>query len=410
MAGDGQTVWAGGTVAWDAAGRLTYAGPAAGAPPPFGRVFDLDGWTVLPGLIDCHVHLASHSGPEPVHFAFWGVATPPAEKLLHAWRNARTALRSGVTTLRNMGERGVGEPSLRDAINQGVVPGPRILTSASVITMTGGHADLFTPAALPREPGATADGPDAVRQAVRADVRAGADFIKFTATGGVLSALTTPSQRNYSPEEVAALVDEAHALERRTAAHAHGTTGIKNALRAGVDTLEHGTMLDEEAIDLLVGSGAVLVPTLTIEERIVSRGVELGISAANVDKARRVFDVHRESVRAAHAAGVPIAMGTDSSGNVCPFGGHARELVLLQECGLAPLAALAAGTGVAAAALGLGGVVGTLAPGAVADLVAVPKDLLADVGQLSVQAPVVWQAGELVSGAERLPAPEVRAS
>lgn len=346
--------------------------------PKKAKVINVSGMTVMPGLIDAHVHLASIATNEVVNFQLWGLKTPPAMKLLHAVVNAKNALDSGTTTLRNMA-RDENEISLRDAFDKGLMVGPRIVTTAGGVNMTASHGDLFTPPIIPRKPGAMADGPDECRKAVRERVRWSADFIKISTTGGVMSQGDESWWRNYTLAEIEAITDEAHALGRKVAAHAQGTEGIKNAVKGGVDTIEHGCYLDDEAIKMMVEKGTVLVPTLAIVYEIVNHGDELGVPEYGMRKAKIVFKRHVESVKKAYEKGVIIATGTDTSGRIVRFGHHAVELDLLCGCGMSPMESIVAATKTASEALDRHDKFGTLEVDKLADLIVVDGNPLDDV-------------------------------
>ncbi|MFQ6074607.1 MAG: amidohydrolase family protein [Candidatus Bathyarchaeia archaeon] len=365
--------------------------------PTDAKVIDASGKTVMPGLIDCHVHLAGLSTDEKINFQLWNLKTPPAMKLLHAVVNAQRALDSGTTTLRNMA-RDENEVSLRDAFDKGVMVGPRIVTTAGGVGMTASHGDMFTPPIIPRKPGATADGPDECRKAVRERVRWGADFIKISTTGGVMSEGDESWWRNFTPAEIGAITDEAHALGRKVASHAQGTEGIKNAVRGGVDTIEHGCYLDDEAIQMMIDSGTILVPTLAIVYEIINRGEELGVPEYGMRKARLLFEAHVESVKNAYRKGAKIATGTDTSGRIVRFGNHAVELELLCKCGMSPMEAIVAATKTASEALGRQDKFGTLEAGKLADLIVVDGNPLEEIRVLQDKNRVrmVVKNGEIV--------------
>lgn len=346
------------------------------SPEPGDRVRELAGCTVLPGLIDAHVHLLSYAGCGQRDVHLWNVVTPIEEQTLHAAANARTALLSGVTTVRDTAG-SWPEVSVRRAIADGAMLGPRVVASG-MVGMTAGHADLFAPAALRDRLWPTADGVDECRKRVREYARMGVDLIKICTSGGTLSVGDRTEWRNYTEAEVRTIVDEAHALGLPVAAHAHTAAGIRTALEAGVDTLEHGSSLDAELIELMLRTGAALCPTLSISEHMLTSGRARGLPAETMAKAERLAPVRRAAVRAAYEAGVPIIAGTDSS-NTLPFGAHARELQLLCEhAGMSPLAAIVAATSGAARALGIGAETGSIEPGKCADLLIVRGDPLAD--------------------------------
>ncbi len=369
-------------------GRIAAVGAAGQVPEPLAaeRV-DTTGRTVMPGLFDAHVHVLAHAGPHPYSPRTWPIMTFPEEQLLHAAANARLALDCGITTLRDMAG-GRAEVALKHALDDGVLDGPRLVTSG-FIGMTGGHGDMFFPPSLSRRPFPVADGPDACRAAVRAHVRDGVDLIKICTSGGVLSLGDAVAWRNYTDAEVAAIVDEAHALGRRVAVHAHSRAGIAQALAAGVDTIEHGTELDDELAAAMAEAGCYLCPTLTISAYLVHEGAAHGIEAEALEKARAAHARHRESIRLAWRAGVKLFSGTDSC-NAMPFGRHTSELVaLVNDVGLTPMEAVVAATSRAAEACALAGRTGALAAGLAADVLVVDGDPLADIRVLEDRARVV---------------------
>ncbi len=375
----------------------------AGLVPPSGaEVIDLGGQTVLPGLMDAHVHLTMDTlcGKNII---WHHLATHPALRAYHALANAQKALNAGFTTLRNMQAGGPdtgGDAALRDAIRSGIVLGPRVLPSAMIFGMTGGHNDMFVPAVF-KERWATADGPDECRKAVRTAIRAGAEHIKIFTSGGVFSMQTSPDARNYTLAEIEAICDEAGAQGRRVAAHAIATQGIKNAVRGGVTTIEHGTKLDDEAIQLMLDRGVYLVPTLAIGHNSFKLD-DPQVPPYAREKGRSLVDQHQRSVRLAYEAGVKIVLGTDGS-DFAPFGRNAQELELLVGAGLRPMDALRAGTSVAAEALGIDHLTGSIEVGREADLLVVDGDPLQDVRILQDLARVkrVYLGGRLVVDRDR---------
>ena len=370
-------------------GRIDSIGPFQRQPGD--QVITVPGATVLPGLIDAHVHLLSHAGPGKQDVHLWNVVTPIEEQTLHAAANAQRALRSGVTTLRDTAG-SWPEVSLRRAIDAGILPGPRILASG-LVGMTAGHADMFAPAALKDRLWPTADGVDECRKRVREYARMGVDLIKICTSGGTLSVGDRTEWRNYTEAEIRTIVDEAHALGLAVAAHAHTPNGIRAALEAGIDTLEHGSSLDDELIELMLRTGAALCPTLSISEHMLTHGRERGLPEATLAKAQRLAPIRRAAVRAAYRAGVPIIAGTDSS-NTLPFGRHAHELQLLHEiAGMSPLEAIGSATSGAARALGIGDDTGSLEPGKAADVLIVRGDPLADLTVLQDHVVAVLRAG-----------------
>ncbi|MBY8859088.1 amidohydrolase family protein [Nocardia sp. CA2R105] len=356
------------------------SGTISGAPGDL--VHDLRGATLLPGLIDCHVHLRANAAARPADVHLWNMVNSAETQTLHALANARTALYSGFTTVRDMAGSRL-EAAVRDAIGARVLDGARVV-AAGLVGMTAGHGDMFCPATMDeRRMWAPADGVDECRKRVREYARLGMDLIKICTSGGTLSAGDRTEWRNYTLAEVDTIVDEAHALGLRVAAHAHTRAGIETALTAGVDTLEHGSELDERLVERMLEQGTALCPTLSISEFMVERGRERGLAPEQLDKARALRERRLESVRLAYRSGVRLIAGTDSS-NTVRFGAHARELQLLhQEIGLSPLEALTAATSAAAEALGLGERTGVVAPGRWADLLVVDGDPVRDLGVLS---------------------------
>jgi len=344
-------------------------------------VIDLRNHFVLPGLIDSHVHLTSELGPNQL---IDEVTLTASDAALRGAENARTTLMAGFTTVADLGAPNDAIFALRRAIAEGRVPGPRIIAAGSAITPDGGHGDVagYSPAvndAL-RSPSACS-GADACRRAVRRQIQAGADVIKITATGGVLSNTAAGVEQQFSDEELAAIVDAAHAMGRRVTAHAHGAGGINAALRAGVDSIEHGSYTDEESIRLFRRTRAYLVPTIlagvTVEEMANAGEV---LTPAQAEKAREVGTRMRQSIQNARRAGVRVAFGTDTG--VSRHGLNAREFEFMVEGGYTPTEAIRLATVDAADHLQLNNVAGRIAPGFSADIIAVNGDPTADVSTL----------------------------
>ena len=367
-----------------AEGRICEIAPAGTMiPGPGVYVEDGSGATAIPGLCDIHVHLATNSDYRNiVDNATYRALIPGTEKLLHGVRNGVRALKAGVTTLRVMGHRESGDVELASMIERGLVPGPRLIVAPWVISMTGGRGDLFYPAAWPRQYLDTADGIEECRKVVRMQRKLGAGFIKVTASAGVLSADDKVHWPNYTVDELKVIVSEAHDYDLKVAAHAHSTEGIRRALLAGVDTLEHGSNLNDECIDLMLKQGTYLVPTLAIVDSLITRGAATGAKPEGLAKMEIARRNQSLSIRKAMEAGVKIAMGTDSSGNLCRFGEHARELELYVELGMSPWKALETATSVAAEALDLVDEIGMLEVGKYADIVLVNGNPLEDIGVL----------------------------
>jgi imidazolonepropionase-like amidohydrolase len=345
------------------------------------RVVSLSGYAVTPGLVDAHVHF-SLSGETSVEDV---VGLSDADLALVEARNARRTLEAGVTGVRAMGARGV-DLDLARRIETGDVPGPRMTPNGHSLTVTGGHGHHL---------GREFDGPTGARRAVREEVKAGAGFIKFMTTGGVTTPGTDPDAVALTDAELDALVDEAARQGVPTATHAHGAAGVKAAVRAGVDTVEHGTFLDEEAVDLMASRDVTLVPTLSAPYHIV-RNVE----SATPDSARKTRDVyerHLDSFERAVAAGVDVAGGTDAGTPFNHHGANATEVEFMADRGMTPREALAAMTEGAAAVAGLDGS-GTLEPGTPADLLVLDGDPLADLSRLHDPVAVL-KGGSVVADA-----------
>ncbi|WP_411964214.1 amidohydrolase family protein [Haloferax sp. YSMS24] len=344
------------------------------------RVVDLSGKTVTPGLVDAHVHF-SLSGERSVEDV---VGLSDAELTLVEVRNARKTLEAGITGVRGMGARDI-DVVLKRAIESGDVPGPRMVANCRSITITGGHGHHM---------GREVDGADDARRAVREQVKLGADFIKFMTTGGVTTPGSDPGAVAFTDEELHALVDEAHRRGVHTATHAHGAEGVKAAIRAGVDTVEHGTFLDDEAIDLFLAEDVTLVPTLSAPYHI-SRNTEAA-TREDVTKVDFVYDRHLESFRNAVEAGVTIAGGTDAGTPFNFHGGNASEIQFMAQHGMAPIDAIRAMTETAADAIGLDDC-GVVEPGAYADLLVFDDDPLSDLTVLN-DPTAVLKGGRVVTG------------
>lgn len=380
-------------------GRITAAGArSAVSVPSEARVVEGDDLTVLPGLCDMHVHLGMEAGIDLGRM----LMTPRSLTLLHAVPNCAATLRAGITTVRDAG---LTPASVRTAVEAGFFSGPRMEMAVSILGQTGGHADEVMPCGvrLPFDcqmdvPAGVVDGEAEMRRRVREVLRAGADWIKLCTSGGVLSPSDLPDTAQLTVEEIAVAVQEAATQHRRVMSHAMSADGIKNALRAGVATIEHGCLLDEEGIEMMRRSGAYLVPTLVAPLDVVA-GAERrpgSLPESMVAKARAVSDRHREAVRAAAAAGVRIAMGTDTG--VGPHGANLRELPLMVACGMTPMQAIVASTRVPCELLGVAHRRGTLAAGMEADLVAVAGDVVGDIALFDDPATVrlVVKAGAVV--------------
>ncbi len=322
-------------------------------------VLHLDGLTLLPGLVNCHVHLCLGGEADPMKVLS---EEPPAMTAIKAALRARQTVEAGVTTARDLGGRDGIALTVRDAVRAGLIAGPRILAAARGICMTGGHGWRF---------GREADGPDDVRKAVREQLKAGADVIKLLATGGVMTPGVEPGSPQLTPEEIRAAIEEARKAGRRTAAHAQATEGIAACVEAGITSIEHGIFLIESVAQKMARDGIALVATLIAPEQIVNHGVAAGIPEFAVRKSEAVRGRHVESFQLAMRLGVPIAAGTDAGTPLNPHGSIVPELSLMVKAGMSPLDVVSSATSVAARVLGLENEIGRIAPGLAADLIAV---------------------------------------
>ncbi len=341
-------------------GRI--AGVVDEARSPRGKRLDLAGLTLLPGLINCHVHLCLGAEPDPVRAL---AQDPPAVTVVKMVLRARATVEAGVTTVRDLGGLDHLELGIRHAIGQGWIRGPRVLAAGRPVCMTGGHGHWM---------GREVDGPHEARKAVREALKAGADVIKLIATGGVLTPGVEPGASQLTVEEMRAAVEEARKAGRRTAAHAGGAEGIAGALEAGITTIEHGIFLTEALVARMRRDGVFLVATLNAPAAIAAGGIAAGIPDYAVRKSDAVTAAHTASFELALRSGVAIAAGSDAGTPLNPHGSLVPELGLMVKCGMTPLQAIRSATSVAAEALGLGAEIGRIAPGYAADLVAVDGD------------------------------------
>jgi imidazolonepropionase-like amidohydrolase len=373
-------------------GRIVSVSGGAGIPADAKRV-DLPGMTLVPGLIDMHVHLDSapiYGGYNSLVFtdSFWTVVGAA---------NARAMLEAGFTTVRNVGSAGYSDVGIKQAIEEGFATGPRVVPAAYALGATGGHCDeTFYPPSFHRKGEAVGDSPDELRLRVREQRKYGAEVIKVCATGGVFSRNTEPGQQQLSEGELRAIADEAHMWGLKVAAHAHGTSGIKAAIRAGIDTIEHASLIDAEGIRLAKERGAVLAMDIYNTEYTQAEGRKNGVLEDNLRKDREIAQIQRDGFRAAHKAGVKMVFASDAG--VMPHAEVGKQFRVMVEYGMTPIDAIRAATRNAAEALGRESDVGAIAPGRYGDLIAVSGDPTADVTLLA-NVPFVMKGGDIVKDA-----------
>lgn len=359
--------------------------------PPDAEVVELGDATILPGLVDAHVHLVWSASAEPHEVV---ARESQALTVLRCAGNAAMHLRAGVTTVRDLGATDGLSTDVARAVELGLLPGPRVVAAGRAIAMTGGHGWFL---------GREADGADAVRRAAREEMKAGAACIKLMASGGVYGHAEEPGSPQLTPEEMRAGVEEAHKAGRRVAAHAYSTAAISNALEAGVDSIEHGSFLDRDTAEMMRETGTWLVPTMSVYAAMSEKGPELGAPEYIQRKTAEVLEASRRAFRLALDAGVPMAAGTDCGAPGHPHGTLREELKLMVEAGATPQQALKFGTSGAARLLGLGHELGTLGPGKRADVLAVGGDPLRDIHALDEVRLVLRDGVEVASGRRVLP-------
>lgn len=371
-------------------GRIAAVGTQGSALPAGARRVDLQGMTLLPGLIDMHTHLTSDprfSGYRRLQFTdnYWTVV---------GVANAKKTLEAGFTTVRNVGSGNYDDVAIKQAVEQGIVPGPRIVPATYAIGATGGHCDSTElPPSISALRPAVANGAEEIRATVRKLRKFGAEVIKFCGTGGVLSKTDTVGGQQYDLAEMKALVEEAHMLGLKVAVHAHGTSGIKDAIRAGVDTVEHASLADDEAFALAKQHGTWFSMDIYNDDYILAEGEKNGVYKESLEKERIIGLKQRQTFQAAVKAGVKMVFGTDAG--VYPNGYNARQFVTMVKWGMTPMQALQAATVNAAEALGRAQDVGAIAVGRYGDLVAVAGDPLADMARLQNIA-FVMKGGDAV--------------
>ena len=341
------------------------------------KVIDLGTATLLPGMMDMHTHITGN----PEDLGYSSIAISTAREALNGVKNARLTLEAGFTSIRNVGASAYTDVALRDVIDRGDIPGPRIAASGPALGITGGHCDDTMHAPQFKIEGeGVADGAAAVAKKVREVIKYGADLIKICATGGVLSFRDDPNASQYSLEEMKIIVSEAHRLGRKVAAHAHGGDGIKLAVEAGVDSIEHGSYIDDAGIKLMKARGTYLVPTVYLGDWLLENAERIKLPAPLVAKAKVVVPAARKNLAEAFRQGVPVAFGTDAA--VYPHGLNGREFAVYVKLGMTPLAALQSATINAAKLMGWEDRVGAVEKGKFADLIAVAGDPLKDITEM----------------------------
>jgi imidazolonepropionase-like amidohydrolase len=357
--------------------------------PSGSTVIDLSNATVLPGLIDMHVHLTG----DPEAQGYKNLAASVPRNALFGAANGRRTLMAGFTTVRNVGAGGYADVALRDAVNNGDVPGPRMRVAANALGITGGHCDNnLLPPRFNQFSGGVADGPWEIRKKVRENIKYGADLTKFCATGGVLSKGDSVGGQQYTLEEMRTIVLESHQHDRKVAAHAHGAEGIKAAIQAGVDSVEHSSLIDDEGIRMARDAGTFLVMDIYNDTYILEMGEAAGFLPESLEKERMIGQAQRDNFRKAHEAGVRMAFGSDAG--VYPHGDNGKQFAYMVEYGMTPMEAIQAATVHAAELLGWPGDVGAIEAGMYADIIAVRGNPLEDIRELE-DVRFVMKGGEV---------------
>jgi imidazolonepropionase-like amidohydrolase len=360
-------------------GKIIEVGPASQIRSTGADVIDAGGRTIMPGLIDSHIHIASDGNPNPMK----RLKDKHAYTAIRSSVHARKLLEAGFTTIRDAGAHGYTNIATRDAVNEGLIPGPRMRAPGYGLTSTGGHGDGYYAPHVEIDNPARVDSPDEVRRATRLMLKMGADCIKFvSATGGVMSDGDEPAAPQFTIEEMAAGIHEAKAHGVHTFAHAQGTTGIKNAIKAGINSIEHGFWIDDEAVEMMKANDVYFVPTLNAVFQIVEYGEEAGIPSYAVRKATEAQEAHLESFTRAYKGGVKIAMGTDAGTPFNKQGENAIEMELMHRAGMSAMDSIVATTKTAAECIRFGDVTGTLEPGKAGDVILVDGNPLDQIGLL----------------------------